>query len=187
MTRLYTFSSFPDQSLFQANQSTYQLVRFVTFGIRLPGTKLEGIITDSLNFFDNRWKENLPHYTNACRVCLVFIDRRVLVIIVRITINALLEKQTEVVQTLLSMLEPTEMERGCLNCRGFRDIEDKNGFSLIAAWETREDLDHYIKSDRFSVLLGTKSLLCEPPQIEIHTVSHSEGMETVNAARRKTT
>jgi quinol monooxygenase YgiN len=118
-------------------------------------------------------------------VCLVFAQRRVLVIIVRITLNALLEKRTEVMQTLLSMIEPTENERGCLKRKGFRDIEDKNGFGLIAEWETREDLDHYIKSDRFSVLLGTKSLLCEPPQIEIHTVSHSEGMETVNAVRGK--
>ena len=108
-------------------------------------------------------------------------------IIVRITMNALIEKRTEVMQTLLSMIEPTENERGCLSFQAFRDIEDKHGFALIAEWETREDLDHYIRSDRFSVLLGTKSLLCEPPQIEIHTVSHSEGMETVNAARGKRT
>ena len=106
-------------------------------------------------------------------------------IIVRITMNALLEKRTEVMQTLLSMIESTENERGCLSCHAFRDIEDKNGFDLITEWETHEDLDHYIRSDRFSVLLGTKSLLCEPPQIRIHTVSHSEGMETVKAARGK--
>jgi hypothetical protein len=60
-----------------------------------------------------------------------------------------------------------------------------NIFSLIEAWETREDLNDHFKSDRFSVLLGTKSLLCEPHQIAIHTVSHTEGMETVNAVRRK--
>ena len=106
-------------------------------------------------------------------------------IIVRITMNTLLEKRTEVMQTLLSMIEPTENERGCLSFHAFRDIEDKNGFDLIAEWNSRADLDHYIKSDRFSVLLGTKSLLCEAPQIEIHTVSHSEGMEAVNAARGK--
>jgi hypothetical protein len=35
----------------------------------------------------------------------------------------------------------------------------------------------------FSILLGAKSLLFHPPQIQIHTVSHSEGMETVKAAR----
>ena len=106
-------------------------------------------------------------------------------IIVRITMNALIEKRTEVMQTLLSMIEPTENERGCLSCQGFRDIEDKNGFDLIAEWNTPEDLDHYLRSDRFSVLLGTKSLLCDPPQIQIHTVSNSQGMETVNAARGK--
>ena len=106
-------------------------------------------------------------------------------IIVRITMNSLIEKRTEVKQTLLSMIEPTENGRGCLSCHVLRDVENKNVFSLIQKWETREDLDDYLKSDRFSVLLGTKSLLCERQQIEIHTVSYSEGMETVNAARGK--
>ena len=138
----------------------------------------------SLNLFDSSLDGKIPKPYQ--RMCLVFAERRVLVIIVKITMNALIEKRTEVMQTLLSMIEPTENERGCLSFHAFRDIEDKNGFDLIVEWKTREDLDHYIRSDRFSVLLGTKSLLCEPPQIEIHTVSHSEGMETVNAARRKT-
>jgi quinol monooxygenase YgiN len=120
-------------------------------------------------------------------VCLVFAERRLLMIIVGITMNVLIEKRTEVMQTLLSMIEPTENEKGCLSCHVFRDIEDMNVFSLIQEWETRKDLDDHIRSDRFGVLLGTKSLLCEPQQIEIHTVSHSEGMETVHAARAKRT
>ena len=99
--------------------------------------------------------------------------------------NAFLDKRTEVMQTLLSFIEPTANARGCRRCHVFRDIEDENAFSLIAEWETREDLDDQIRSDGFSVLLGTKSLLCEPLQIQIHTISHSEGMETVNAVRRK--
>jgi quinol monooxygenase YgiN len=107
------------------------------------------------------------------------------VIIVRITMNALTEKRTEVMQTLLSMIQPTENGRGCLSCHVLRNMEDKNVFSMITEWKNREDLDDHIKSDRFSVLLGTKSLLCEPQQIEIHTVSRSEGMETVNIARGK--
>lgn len=104
-------------------------------------------------------------------------------IIVRITMNVFLDKQKEVMQTLLSMIEPTENVKGCLSCQVFSDIEEKNVFSLVEEWETREDLDDHIKSDRFSVLLGTKSLLCEPPQIQIHTVSHSEGMEAVHSVR----
>jgi len=101
--------------------------------------------------------------------------------------HALLEKQTEVMQTLMSMIEPTENVRGCLSCRLLRDIEGKNVFSLIEKWKTREDLADHLKSDRFSVLLGTKSLLCEALQIEIHTVAHTEGMETVKAVRSKRT
>jgi quinol monooxygenase YgiN len=107
------------------------------------------------------------------------------VIIVRITMNAIPEKQKEVMQTLLSMIKSTGKDRGCLSHHVFRDIEDENVFSLIDEWETREDLDQHIKSAIFSVLLGTKSLLCEPPNIQIHTVSNSEGMEAVNAARNK--
>jgi len=102
-----------------------------------------------------------------------------------ISMSAFLDKQTEVMQTLLSLIDSTENVRGCLSCHVFIDIEEKNVFSLIEKWETREDLDNHIKSDRFSVLLGTKSLLCEPPKIQIHTVSLSEGMETVNATRGK--
>jgi len=105
------------------------------------------------------------------------------VIIVRIIMNALPEKQKEVMQTLVSMIEPTAREQGCLNYEVFRDIEDRNIFSLIEEWETRDDLRLHLRSARFGVLLGTKNLLCEPPKIKIHTVSYSEGMEAVHAAR----
>jgi quinol monooxygenase YgiN len=109
------------------------------------------------------------------------------VIIVRITIKALMEKRTEVMQTLLSMIEPTGKEKGCLSHKVFCDIEGKTVFNLIEEWESREDLDRYIGSKRFSVLLGTKSLLVKPLEMRIHTVSHSEGMEVVNALRGKGT
>ena len=108
-------------------------------------------------------------------------------IIVRITMNALPEKRTEVMQTLLSMIEPMENERGCRGCHVLLDMEDRNVFSLIEEWETRKNLEDHIKSYRFCVLLGTKSLLCESPQIEIHTVSRSEGIEAINDIRSKIT
>jgi len=107
------------------------------------------------------------------------------VVIVIIAMNALPEKQKEVMQTLLSMIKSTGKETGCLSHHVFRDIEDENVFNLIGEWETRQDLDDHIRSDRFSVLLGTKSLLSEPQQIEIHTISQSEGMEVIHATRNK--
>lgn len=106
-------------------------------------------------------------------------------IVFRISINVIPEKQLEMMQTLLSMIEPTAMEAGCLSNVISCDIEDKNRFSLLEEWESREQLDHHIASHRFGVLLGTKALLCEPLDIQIHTVSHSEGMEAIRTARGK--
>ena len=108
-------------------------------------------------------------------------------IVVRIIMNVLPEKQKEVMQTLLSMIELPGKESGYLSYGIFCDIEDKNVFNLISEWETRQNLDHYIRSDLFSVLLGTKSLLCEPLKFQIFTVSDSEGLETVYAARGQRT
>jgi len=106
-------------------------------------------------------------------------------IMIRITMRTLLEKQKEVLQTLLSMIKPTSMEKGCLSYKVFQDVENQNVFNLLEEWSTREDLDLHIKSARFGVLLGTRSLLHEPPIIQILTVSKSEGMRKVNALRAK--
>ncbi len=106
-------------------------------------------------------------------------------IIIRITMTARPEKRKEVMQTLLSMIEPTLQEKGCLSYQVFQGIEDENVFSLIKEWKTRKDLDRHLRTDRFGVLLGTKILLIEQQNIQIHTISHSEGIESVHAARGK--
>ncbi len=104
-------------------------------------------------------------------------------IIVRIRMKALMEKRTEMLQTLLSMIEPAGKERGCLSYDVFSDIQGNAVFDLVEEWETREDLDRHIGSEKFSVLLGTKSLLDTPLEMKIHTVSRSEGVEVVNVIR----
>jgi quinol monooxygenase YgiN len=106
-------------------------------------------------------------------------------VIVKITMNALPEKRKEVLQTLLSMTEAIRQEKGCRNYQIYQDIENDNVFCLVQEWETREDLEHHMRSDRFGVLLGTKNILKEHQDIQIHTVLHSEGKGIVNAVRGK--
>ncbi len=90
-------------------------------------------------------------------------------ITLRTCITVLPEKQKEVLLTLLALLQQPEKETGCVSYGMFSDIENKNAFSLISEWETRQFLDQHMKSDRFSILLGTKSLLSEPLKIQILT------------------
>lgn len=105
--------------------------------------------------------------------------------VIRTIMNVLPEKQKEVLQTLISMAEPTENEKGCLSFGIYGDIEDENIFNLISEWETRPHLNRHMRSDRFGVLLGTKSLLSEPMKVQIFTVSNTEGMEAVDTIRKK--
>jgi len=106
-------------------------------------------------------------------------------IFVKIIMNVLPEKQLEVTQTLLSMIEPTGKEMGCLSYAVSCNIEDKNVFNLLEEWQSREDLDNHLRSERFRALLGTRSLLGQPLDFQIHTVSLSEGMEAIQTARDK--
>jgi quinol monooxygenase YgiN len=106
-------------------------------------------------------------------------------ILLRIIMNVHPEKQKEVMQTLLSLIELSGHENR-YPCHDISiDIEDQNAFTLISEWETRQDLDRHISSNEFSVLLGTKSLLREPLGIKIFTVSDVEGIEVVNYIRKK--
>ena len=108
-------------------------------------------------------------------------------IICRIAMNVLPEKQLELNQTLLSIIESTEKEAGCLSYAVFCDIEDQNNFCLLEEWETRDDLDHHIKSTIFGVFLGSQPLLCEPLHFQIYSISETEGIEAVNSARKNRT
>ena len=107
-------------------------------------------------------------------------------ILVRISIQVLAEKQKEVMQTLLSLTVPMEREVGCLSYAVLSDIKDKNTLYVLEEWETRQKLDNHLKSDLFGVLLGLKSLLRQPHGIRVYSVEKAEGMNAVLSARGKT-
>jgi len=109
----------------------------------------------------------------------------VAMIVVKIEMNVLPEKQKELVQTLLSMIGSMEKEAGCLSYALSRDVEDKTLLNLFAEWQTRKDLDHHFRSELFGVLLGTRNLLNQPHGIHIYTLQQLEGMEAVQTARGK--
>ena len=106
-------------------------------------------------------------------------------ILLKTTMNVLPEKQKEVLQTLHSLIELSKNEKGCMKYEILGDIEDEHAFNLISEWETREHLNRHMRSDRFGILLGTKSLLLEPLKIKIVTVADTEGIEAVRSVRKK--
>ena len=88
----------------------------------------------------------------------------------------------ELLQVIRRMLEPTRVEQGCLGFRFYQDIEDRNAYTFIEEWESREDLEAHIHTESYRELLAVMDLLlAEPPQLDIHTVSQTAGIEFIEA------
>ena len=96
------------------------------------------------------------------------------------------EKNREFLQTILLIIKSMRREKGCLECHFYHDMEDENKFRLVGKWAKQEDMNNHLRSDTFSVLLGSMNLLQESPDIRFYAVSCMEsGMKAINMARGK--
>ena len=77
-------------------------------------------------------------------------------------------KHREFLLTIRPLVELTRKEPGCRNFRSFHDTQDQVAYLLVSDWESSEHMDQYLGSDLFQVLLGTASLLREPPKVRIN-------------------
>jgi quinol monooxygenase YgiN len=93
------------------------------------------------------------------------------------------EKRDEVIRTFRTLLGPTRVQRGCIRCGLYQDVEQENGLSYIEQWETRADLETHLRSDQFWRLLTLIDLSTEPPEIEFSLISETLGMEYLAAVR----
>jgi quinol monooxygenase YgiN len=64
-----------------------------------------------------------------------------------------------------------------------QDIENENNLCLFEMWQSQVDLDEHLRSDQFTVLVGTKILLSQAPEITISEVPNSSGWKAVEAVR----
>lgn len=96
------------------------------------------------------------------------------------------EKNREFLQTILLIIKSMRREKGCLECHFYHDMEDGNKFRLVGKWAKQEDMNNHLRSDTFSVLLGSMNLLQESPDIRFYEVScMGSGMKAINMARGK--
>jgi len=87
-----------------------------------------------------------------------------------IRMKVLAEKRVELCQTIVSLIGSLRTEKGCLRCDFCQSMEDENELSIFKEWDTRENLNSHLKSERFRVLRGAMNLLKEPYEMLIHTV-----------------
>jgi quinol monooxygenase YgiN len=87
------------------------------------------------------------------------------------------ERRKELSQTLLSIVEQVRKESGCLHAGFYQNVDNETDFLVVEEWATQKDSDDHLRSDIFAVLTGAGTLMHRPPEIVIHTVSHSSALE----------
>ena len=103
-----------------------------------------------------------------------------------IEIRAKPGKFQELYQTLQALLPTIRKEKGCRDCRIYRDVEDGEIFCLSVDWEAPANLEHYMKSSSGIALLGALDLLSETAKVRFGQDSPWEGIDSLKRMRKKT-
>jgi quinol monooxygenase YgiN len=88
------------------------------------------------------------------------------------TLNVLLRvqpgKREELLQTLQSIQNNLKAEADLPKSTLYQDMNDSSVFYLIEEWATQDSMERYIRSERFSLLMGVLKVLCAESEIKYH-------------------
>ena len=79
------------------------------------------------------------------------------------------EKRTEILQTIKGIKDQLGRDTRCRQVKVYQDIDDENTFFFVENWLNEHDLDDYLSSRLFNVLLGLTPILKEPLEIKLLT------------------
>jgi len=58
-----------------------------------------------------------------------------------------------------------------MRCDFYLSMKDENKLCILEEWETQENFDSHLQSERFRVLRGAMNLLQEPYEMIFHSVA----------------
>jgi quinol monooxygenase YgiN len=79
------------------------------------------------------------------------------------------EKRTEIIQTIKALVNQLYKGTNCRQVKLYQELDDEDTFFLVEDWPTEHDLDEYLSSRLFKVLLGVHPILEYPLEIKMFT------------------
>jgi len=98
-------------------------------------------------------------------------------------INPLPGKQQVVLDIFQSVIVPTRLKSGCIDCAVYTDQGEAQMILYLEQWESRKSLDRHIRSELYFRVLSAMELAGEPPEIYFHEVLDTIGLEYVKSLR----
>lgn len=91
-------------------------------------------------------------------------------------------KREELLAVLLCLKGPTEVAKGCRICRILQDAEDDHVLTYLVQWDTQQEIEEHLRSERFRRLLPYIEMSVEPPEVAFATIDQIRGIEFLVAA-----
>jgi quinol monooxygenase YgiN len=86
-------------------------------------------------------------------------------------------KREEFLDVLLYLKGPTEALPECRACWICQDVANANAILYLVQWDSQEDLETHLRSERFRRLLPYIEMSVEPPAISFGDIAHIRGIE----------
>lgn len=104
-------------------------------------------------------------------------------IIIILTIHVHPNSRADAVKTFKAAMGPTQVKPGCLKSMLNSHIDNDDTLVLLEQWSSQEDFEHHVRSEEYRLILSAMELSTRQPDIEIHTVSSTVGLELVERLR----
>lgn len=98
------------------------------------------------------------------------IERSEIVSTARIRVRP--ENRRELCLTISALLDPIRQEKGCRAYSFYGEVEDQNSLILIGEWDTLTAWENHLKSEYFTVLIGSVRLLSNRSNLDFSLLSH---------------
>lgn len=82
--------------------------------------------------------------------------------------------------SLNRLVAPTRVAPGCLDAWLYTDFDDRNAVVLVEEWESREEFENHLTSEKLKTLISAIELSSEAPTIHIDLVEREDGIQSLS-------
>lgn len=100
-----------------------------------------------------------------------------------LTIHVHPSRRADAVKTIKAVMGPIQVKPGCLKFMLNSHVDNDDILVLLEQWSSQEDFEQHVQSEEYRLILAAMELSTRQPEIEIHTVSSTVGLDFVERLR----
>ena len=93
------------------------------------------------------------------------------------------QTRPEILRSLRTLIEPIRVEKGCVSCTLYGDLQDTNTIVLVEQWSTRSDLERHVRTSQYRKILEVLEMSSDEPDIRFDTVVETSGLQLIAKVR----